>query len=173
MRILPRTPILGLALLCLSVLSFVICDGATGSISDVAKWDVNLENYHSHEELIATLKQLESDFPFIAKTGSIGKSVEGRDLMYIRVTSNATATRPIGRPMFKYVGNMHGNEVLGREMLIAFTEYMVHNYGKDEQVTKLIDSTDIYILPSLNPDGFSKAKVYFLNQKLNESGMIG
>lgn len=170
MRILFRRPIQGLVLWCLNVLSFVICDGTGSSnISDVAKWDVKLEKYHSHEDLVLSLQQLEKDFPSIAKTGSIGQSVEGRDLMYVRITSNATAPRPVGRPMFKYVGNMHGNEVIGREMLIAFAEYMVHNYGKDENVTRLVDSTDMYILPSLNPDGFHRAKVLDVLSKLKIS----
>ena len=32
------------------------------------------------------------------------------------------------KPMVKYVANMHGNEVVGRELLLAFIEYLVHTY---------------------------------------------
>ncbi|QQP35658.1 Carboxypeptidase Dlike, partial [Caligus rogercresseyi] len=55
--------------------------------------------------------------------------------------------RGLGKPLFKYVGNMHGNEVVGRQ-------YLLENYGRDERVTRLIDTTELWILPSLNPDGY-------------------
>ena len=109
--------------------------------------------------MTSVLEALERDFPFIAKMGSIGKSAQGRDLIFLRVTVNVTAPRPLGKPMFKYVGNMHGNEAVGREILIVLAEHLVHNYENDSEITKLVQSTDIYILPSLNPDGFAKAKV--------------
>ena len=123
--------------------------------------EVQLTKYHTHEEFKALFDDLEKQYPFIAKTGVIGKSVQGRDLIYIQITSNVTAVRPVGHPMFKYVGNMHGNEVVGRELLVAFAQHLVLNYGKNEEITNLVESTDIYILPSLNPDGFAKAKVSF------------
>lgn len=119
----------------------------------------NITAYHSHEQLVSVLKGLEQQYPTIAKTGTIGQSVQGRDLIYLRVTANVTSPRPPTRPMFKYVGNMHGNEAVGREVLIALAEHLVRSFGTDPEVTQLIQNTDIYILPSLNPDGFAKAKV--------------
>ncbi len=129
-------------------------------LSNPTQWNgVQINQYHSHEELISAFHALERDFPFIAKRGTIGKSVQGRELVYLHVTANVTAPRPIGKPMFKYVGNMHRNEAVGREILIALAEHLVHSYEKDSEITKILQSTDIYILPSLNPDGFAKAKV--------------
>ena len=128
--------------------------------SNPIQWSgVQINQYHSHEEILSVFEALERDFPFIAKKGTIGKSVEGRELVFLRITANVTAPRPLGKPMFKYVGNMHGNEAVGREILIALAEHLVHNYEKDSEIMKLVQSTDVYILPSLNPDGFFKAKV--------------
>ena len=47
------------------------------------------------------------------------------------------------RPMVKYVGNMHGDETVGREVLLALAEYLVRNYGVVDRVTKLLDSTEV------------------------------
>ena len=45
--------------------------------------------------------------------------------------------------MVKYVGNMHGDETVGREVLLALAEYLVKNYGVIERVTHLLNSTEV------------------------------
>ena len=63
------------------------------------------------------------------------------------------------KPMVKFVGNMHGNEVVGRELLIMFAEFLLETYSNnsDPEVTWLVENTDIHILPSMNPDGFEES----------------
>ena len=50
---------------------------------------------------------------------------------------------------------MHGDETVGRQLVIYFAEYLLKNYEKDARVKTLLDSIEIYLLPSLNPDGFA------------------
>ena len=57
------------------------------------------------------------------------------------------------KPMMKLIGNMHGNEAVGREMLLALTAYLLENFSTDQRVRDIVSRTDIHIMPSLNPDG--------------------
>ena len=74
--------------------------------------------------------------------------------------------------MVKYVANMHGNEPVGREMMIALPEYLLKTYeaGEDEEIKNLIDNTDIHIMPSMNPDGFERSEIGICSGYDHKSG---
>jgi len=108
--------------------------------------------YHTYSELQTFCDSVVKRFPGLAKKFSIGKSNMGMDLVGIRIT-NFADQRP--RPKFKYIGNMHGDETVGREVLIRLIDDILTRYSGDARVKRLVDSVDIYILPSMNPDGFA------------------
>ncbi|TKS92744.1 Carboxypeptidase Z [Collichthys lucidus] len=114
-------------------------------------------SYHTNAQMITTLKKVEERCSDIATTYSIGRSIEGRELLVIAFSVNP-GEHELLEPELKYIGNVHGNEVLGRQMLIYLAQYLCSEYLLgNERIQKLINTTRIHILPSMNPDGYEVA----------------
>ena len=56
------------------------------------------------------------------------------------------------------MANIHGNEAVGRELLLHLAKTLLRNYGQDQAVRRLLENTDISLLPAVNPDGFKRAR---------------
>lgn len=133
---------------------------ANDSMEMVAAEDPNMRmqfSYHSNAQMVSILKKTEERCPNIAKTYSIGRSTEGRELLVIEFSNNP-GQHELLEPEMKYVANMHGNEVLGRQLLIYLAQYLCSEYLQGNQrIQALINTTRIHILPSMNPDGYEPA----------------
>ncbi|XP_008845194.1 carboxypeptidase M [Nannospalax galili] len=113
--------------------------------------------YHHQEGMEAFLKSVAQNYSSITHLHSIGKSVRGRNL-WVLIVGQCPKEHRVGIPEFKYVANMHGDETVGRELLLHLIDYLVSRHGKDLEITNLINSTRIHIMPSMNPDGFEAVK---------------
>ncbi|KAI5642610.1 zinc carboxypeptidase domain-containing protein [Phthorimaea operculella] len=132
--------------------------GVSRSIDeDVETFIANPKKYTKYDDLVKLTEDLKEKYPTLFSVFSIGKSVEGRDLLVLEVSRDVHEAHP-GRPAVKYVANMHGDESIGRELVIFLAQFLLHNYGKDERVTRLVNETEIYLMPSLNPDGFEASQ---------------
>ncbi|XP_017328505.1 carboxypeptidase Z isoform X1 [Ictalurus punctatus] len=113
--------------------------------------------YHSNKQMFNILKKTAEDCSHISRTYSIGQSTEKRDLLVIEFSSNP-GEHELLEPEVKYIGNMHGNEVMGRELLIYLAQYLCSEYLLgNTRIQTLINTTRIHILPSMNPDGYELA----------------
>ncbi|MBC7712548.1 MAG: succinylglutamate desuccinylase/aspartoacylase family protein [Rhizobacter sp.] len=110
-----------------------------------------VRGYPSPEETATELKSVTDMYPDLAQMVSIGKSVKGRDLWVVKLSKNVKVNDD--RPEFKYIANMHGDEIVGRELMMRLIKDLLANYGKDPVITNLLDRAQIYIMPSMNPDG--------------------
>ncbi|KAL0281447.1 UNVERIFIED_CONTAM: hypothetical protein PYX00_002430 [Menopon gallinae] len=118
--------------------------------------------HHSNDELPRVLEDIHNQCPNITRVYTLSeKSVLGRPL-YVIEFSTTPGSHQLLRPEFKYIANMHGNEVLGRELLLKLADYMCEQWRVgDKDISSLINSTRIHLMPSMNPDGYEVASKTF------------
>ena len=98
------------------------------------------------------LRHTSIKYPHITKLYSIGQSVQYRRLWVLEISDNPGVHEP-GEPEFKYVAGVHGNEVVGKEMLLLLIQHLCLSYGTDDLITQLINGTRLHFMPLMNPDG--------------------
>ncbi|XP_065064779.1 carboxypeptidase D-like [Rhopilema esculentum] len=113
--------------------------------------------YYSYNEMYATVRNITSGCKEISRVYTIGKTVQGRDLVVVEFSDNP-GKHEILEPEFKYVGNMHGNEVIGKELLLHLVNEICTTYKRNSTIMNLVRNTRIHILITMNPDGFMAAK---------------
>ena len=122
-----------------------------------------MEMYHNYNELTEFLENIASNYPAITNLFSIGQSVQGRELWVLEISDNPGINEI--EPEFKYIANMHGDETPGRELSLYLIEWLCNEYETNERASFLINNTSIFIMPSMNPDGFE------LGQRENANGV--
>ncbi|OAY85527.1 Carboxypeptidase SOL1 [Ananas comosus] len=114
--------------------------------------------YMSNSELEMAVKKFAKRCANISRgfsktTISIGKSVNGVPLWVIEISDKPGQKE--AEPAFKFIGNVHGDEPVGRELLVLLANWLCNNYMQDSLATLIVRSVHLHILPTMNPDGFA------------------
>ncbi len=117
------------------------------------------EGYHTYAEVDAALSQAVLDHgggpkPIISRR-VIGKSYEGREIWAVKISDRVG--RDEAEPEVLAECGMHAREHLTVEMCLYMIDLLTDNYGAatplGERVTRIVNTTEIWIVPTLNPDG--------------------
>ncbi|XP_057881184.1 probable carboxypeptidase X1 [Melospiza georgiana] len=120
--------------------------------------------HHNYKEMRKLMKRVSEECPDITRVYSIGQSSRGLRLYVMEISDNP-GQHEVGEPEFRYVAGMHGNEVLGRELLLNLMQFLCREFRRgDARVVQLVTGTRIHLLPSMNPDGYETA--YSLGSEL-------
>jgi hypothetical protein len=139
-------------------------EGYLGFLREQARRDSGggpTRDYHTYETLLAELQSIVAEHPGICQLINIGPTIQSRSLWFMKISDNVTLAED--EPEFKYISSIHGNEVVGKEMCMYLINYLVDNYGVDPTVTTLVDEVEIWIMPSMNPDGTANGSRYNAN----------
>ena len=113
---------------------------------------LSFDHYYTLDQVYDALKALNSAFPQLTTLEVAGKSEEGRPL-YVMTVNNPKTGAPLDKPGVYVDGNIHGNEIQGGDISLYLLDYLLGNYGKNPEITRLLDRTCFYVVPVVNVDG--------------------
>lgn len=114
--------------------------------------EIHFDRYYRYDDLTRLLHAFAQEYPQLIKVESIGKSYEGRDVWLATVTNFATGAAE-EKPALWADGNIHASEVSPSSTCLYLINKLALAYGKDEAITRLLDTRAFYICPRVNPDG--------------------
>jgi hypothetical protein len=102
------------------------------------------------EELV----QLAAAHPNIAQAVNIGTTVQGKPITAVRLSQNVASLKDRTRPAVVYQAAQHAREWITPEMVRRLLHHYVDGYGTDAELTKIINTTDLWFIPVVNVDGY-------------------
>jgi hypothetical protein len=98
--------------------------------------------------------QAAGDHPNIAQVVNFGTSVQGKPMTAIRVSNGVANLRQGARPVVVFQATQHAREWITPEMVRRLLHQFLDNYGKAADITKIVDSTEVWFIPVINVDGY-------------------
>ncbi len=116
--------------------------------------EINTEfnRYYNYEQMTAQLQALVAAYPRLATLSSLATSFQGREVWLVEITNPLTGPAT-EKPGYYIDAQIHAEEHATSATALYAIWHLLVNYGKDEEVTRLVDSQVFYILPRINPDG--------------------
>lgn len=127
--------------------------------------EMDFAHYHTYDEVNAFLRKWASEYANMVDLYSVGKSFEGRDIWQITITNKSTG-KDTDKPAMFIEGNRHSGEVTAAESALWFAWHILSSYGKDPEITHLVDTKAIYVRVKNNPDG---SELYLNTAQSNRS----
>ena len=107
--------------------------------------DLTFDRYHGYDEMTEIIHALAEEHPDLSERYSIGQSTDGRELWLIEITNKETG--PAAEKPAVYVdGNTHAAEVTGREVCLWLVKHLLEGYGKNDEITGVLDTRVFYVL---------------------------
>ena len=115
--------------------------------ASINSWD----SYPTYNAYVQLMTQFQTSHPGICKIIEAGSTVNGRKILFAKITQNVDLSG--NKPRFMYSASMHGDETTGYLMMLRLIDTLVNSYGTDSRLTNMVNNVEIWINPLANPDG--------------------
>ncbi len=112
--------------------------------------DWNDGYYHDYYGTTQKLQEFNEIYPNLADIFSIGESVLGKNIWCIKITNEDNKAHKFSCLID---GCIHGDEWEAGEACLYLAEYLLINFNINTSITDILNNTEMYIIPLVNPDG--------------------
>lgn len=157
--------------------------GSTINITTPANFQLgSMGGFYTYAELLTILDDMATQFPnLITVKQQIGTStsIENRPIYWLKISDNPTIDE--AEPEVLYTALHHAREPASLSQMIFYMYYLLENYGTNPEITALINNTEMYFIPCVNPDGYvrnettdpSGGGLWRKNRRNNNDGTFG
>lgn len=142
------------------------CQSTNISYTTPANFNLgSMGGYLTYEEMLQELDDMRTQFPdLITAKDNVGTILtsEGRALQWVKITKNPELVNT--RPQVLYTAVHHAREPISLSETIFYMWYLLENYATNAEVKDIVDNTELYFIPVINPDG------YIYNHTTNPNG---
>ena len=172
------------------ILKNASCSGTSGggssAFSPTTPSNFNLGTmggYLKYAEMLAELDAMAAQYPnLITAKAPISTflTFENRPIYHVKISDNPS-TNEVGEPKILYTAIHHAREPMSLMETIFYMWYVLENYGTSDEVTYLVNNTQMFFVPCINPDGYvynettnpNGGGMWRKNRRLNSNGSFG
>ncbi|TGN63893.1 zinc carboxypeptidase [Nocardioides eburneiflavus] len=104
-----------------------------------------------HDQLTTVARQ----YPGVTKLVKLGTTYQGRDILALKMTQGARGQKDGSRPAAIFSATQHAREWIAPEMVRRLMYTYLERWKADHEPTKkLLQSTELWFVPVMNPDGY-------------------
>lgn len=131
------------------------------------------KTFYGGYRTVAGYEKFESDlqkaYPKLVQVIKFGTSFTGDNSLYaVCITANANKgcqlTPKVHKARFFLMSQIHAREIATSETSWRFMTALIDGWKRDAQTTSLLKSTEIWIVPQVNPDGIDLVQDGIANQ---------
>jgi carboxypeptidase T len=143
----------------------------------------SMGGYFTYTEMLSILDSMRLLYPnLISAKKTISdtlKSIENRPLHWIKISDNPSVDE--NEPEVLYTALHHAREPQSLAQTLYFMWYLLENYATDPEIKYIVDNSELYFVPCVNPDGYvfnestnpSGGGFWRKNKRLNSNGSVG
>lgn len=117
------------------------------TVAMMADWD----RYPTYSVYDSMMHQFAEIHPDICSLSELSTLESGRRILALKISSQVSSTIT-DKPEILCSANIHGDESVGMATTLRMCDYLLNNYD-NPTVKRLIDSTEMWFIPLVNPDG--------------------
>ena len=136
--------------------------GSGGSTSYATPSNFNLGSvagFYTYAEFLQEIDDMATQYPNLITTkapigpnGNPYVTHDGNNVYWLKISDNPNTNE--SEPEIMYSAIHHAREPASLSEVIFYMWYLLENYGTDTEVTYLVDHTEMYFVPLINPDGY-------------------
>ena len=137
----------------------------------------SMGGYLTYQEMLDQLDLMKSLYPQLISTkenisdfltegepdNSTTPSIGGNGIKWVKISDNPTISSE-EEPQILYTAIHHAREPNSLSQLIFYMWYLLENYELDNEIKSIVDNTELFFIPVVNPDG------YLYNEKTDPNG---